>query len=364
MEFLNERQSRIALYSLKQHYVAGYIIPGLALLTACALTFASWLHLCSQACAEGHAYRLYGLTFESIGLALFPVFAILHFLSWRYVPLFFIMGCLLAAVLGAELVFLYIQKYKIGSWCPICVSIAVSLAIATAGYYYVYRKTFKALLENGTKGQIMNYICKGLSTMVFFALGLIIAFVGIGKVNHLEAQENEMKDKIAFGNFKSPVEVYIFTDWECPACRSLEPKWEAMAPAIMQKAKISFMDDPVHDATLNYTPYNISFMIYNKSQYFALRQALTELAVETKTPQDSQVEAIAAKLGMRYRQLNYAEVAAASKYFDHVNEEYKVEGTPTVVIVNTQTKKHKKLEGLAEITRENILKAIKSLSAH
>lgn len=347
----------------QSNFVIGYLFPTFALLAGWVLCLISWMHLCSKACAEGHAYRLFGFTFESIGLTFFPLITISHLLSKRFEIFSFLTANLLAVSLGAEQIFLYVQKYKIGSWCPVCLSIAFVIAFAAGCYFFVYSKILKSYMEYGTKGQIMNTICKGLSTILFFTLGVIIAFVGLGKENRLEAEENEIKEKIAFGNFNSPIEVYIFTDWECPACRALEPQLEEMAPVIMQKAKISFIDDPVHDATLNFTPYNLSFMIYNKSQYFPLRQSLTALSQETKNPKENQVQEIAAKHGIVFRPLSYAEVALANKYFDQLNEKYGVQGTPTVVVLNKNTQKQKKLEG-SDISSDSILKSIKALSSH
>ena len=45
-------------------------------------------------------------------------------------------------------------------------------------------------------------------------------FGGTAKFNKLQAAENSVKERITMGNARSPVEVYIFTDWGCPACKS------------------------------------------------------------------------------------------------------------------------------------------------
>lgn len=342
--------------------LAVYAIAAMALMAACVLTFISCLQLCSQACAEGHSYRLCGLPFETVGLIIFPLTLLMHLLSRKYEVLTLLTGWALCAMLGAEIIFIYVQKYKIGSWCPVCLSIAAVLAVAALAYLYDYYKGFKLSLENLERGPIMMNVYKGLTGFGFFFIGLLVAFGGIAKYNPLEAAENKIQDNIAFGNANSNVEVYVFTDWNCPACRSIEPLIESLAPKIMKEAKLIFVDDPIHPESLNFTPFNVAFMINNKDKYFQLRKKLTELSVETKTPTEEQVNAIAAKLGVKYKQLNYADVALANKYFNHLITQLDVEGTPTVVIVNKDTQKGKKLGGAQKITEDNIMKNIQSIN--
>lgn len=208
----------------------------------------------------------------------------------------------------------------------------------------------------------MNYICKGITGSIFFVVGFVLAFAGVAKSNPLRAEEMNVKESIAFGNLNSPIEIFVFTDWQCSSCRSLEPTLEYVLPKVMLKARVIFVDDPIHPETMNFTPYNVSFMINNKAKYFELRKALTQLSEDTKTPTDPQVEAIAAKAGTQYRQLNYSDVAVANKYFASLVKKMDIDGTPIVVIVNRQNNKGKKLEGSAEITEKNILKAIETLS--
>lgn len=339
-----------------------YLVTTVALFCACAFTIASWMNLCSQACAQGHSYRIFGLTFETVGMTVLPTLTVMHLLSRIFPVMIPITGWILCSTLGAELMFIYLQKYKIGSWCPVCLSIAAALAIAALPYFYGYFHQFKKSLEHPERGQIMYNIYKGLTGVGFFVVGFLFAFGGVGKHNNLQAAENSIKQSISFGNSSSPIEVYIFTDWACPACRKLEPTLEKIIPKIMAKAKVTFVDDPVHPETMNYTPYNLSFMIHNKSDYFALRRALSDLSKKTKEPTDQQVEAIASKLGLKYKQLNYSEVALANKFFSQLVSKLDVDGTPTVVVVNSNTQKGKKLPGSSKITEANIMSAIQTLS--
>lgn len=345
-----------------KHSSYAYWIGIAAFTAACLLTFISYLQLCAQACAEGHSYRIFGFTFEMVGLIMFPITLIFHILSRVHPAFSLLTGWLLCAMLGGEVVCIYIQKYKIGSWCPVCLSIAGALLIAALAYLYEYYKDIKQSLENLDRGLIMINFYKGLTGIGFFLIGFLAAFAGIGKYSPLQAAEESIKERIAFGDFNSNIEVYVFTDWSCPACRSIEPILEAASPKIMKVAKLTFVDDPVHVETLNFTPYNLSFMVYNKDKYFQLRNALTELSEKTKSPSDEQINKITSRFDVKYKPLSYADVALANKYFTHLISQLNVEGTPTVVIVNKETQKGKKLPGAAKITEENIMKGIKTLS--
>lgn len=348
--------------NLAKQQTALFILIALCLITATGLTVASKLHLCTKACAEGHTYRLFGFTFETVGLISFPLMLLMHLLS-RKVRLFgTFTGWAICATLGAELLFLYVQKYKIGSWCPICVSIATTIAAAGALSFYSSYIYLQEAIEQGHKEKIMNTISKGIAGVIFFAMGFCFAFIGTEKYNPLQAAEHNIKDQIAFGNTSSPIEVYIFTDWQCPACRALEPLFESQVPTLTSKARITFVDFPVHESTMNYIPYNLSFMMLEKGKYLALRHDLTKLSEDTDEPTDEQVEALALKHGVRYKQLNYADVATGNRYFQKLIKRMDVEGTPTLVVMNKNSNKAKKLEGNENITAENINKAIETLS--
>lgn len=359
MKFYFSTPSNHATGSLKLTNLLFYLASA-AIIAGFVLSVVSWLKLCSSICVEGHNYRIYGLHFETIGFIFFPILTVMHMLTRKIPILGTLAGWSICGALGSEIMFIYVQKYKIGSWCPVCLSIACALTIAGLIYFYNYYINFKNSLERENREEIMNSIYKGFSGICFFIIGFIFAFGGIAKFNKLQAMENDIKNKIAFGDLNSPIEVYVFTDWACGGCRAIEPTLESLAPKIMKKAKLIFVDQEVHPVTLNYIPYNLSFMINNKSKYLELRRALTKLALQTKEPTDSQVEALATQAGTQYKQLNYAEVQTGTKYFERLVQQLNVEGTPSIIIISKNNKKGKKLEGAEEITEANIMKAIAS----
>lgn len=325
----------------------------LGIIIGVVLTGVSWFKLCSQSCNQAHNFRLFGLPFEITGWAFFACLAFFHF-KGRSSPFYRrLAGLSIAGGLGAETFFIFLQKYTIGSWCPVCLSIAGTIALIGICYLFLNQRKPNEDLMN----KLLNV---GLLTAVF-TVGFTASFFGISKIDQLQAVEDVIKEKIKFGNTSSPVQVYIFTDWACPACRMVEPAIEAMAPQLMKEAQITFVDTVVHPETLNYAPYNISFMANSKPKYFQIRDALGKLSVKTKKPTEDQVRKTIAPLGVQYVELPFEDITLAMRYFEELTDKFKVTGTPTIAIVNTSAKKGKKLAGVEEITEANVLKAIQAL---
>jgi len=263
--------------------------------------------------------------------------------------------------LGSEVMFIFVQKYKIGHWCPICLSIAASLALTALMMVLNYFIDLNFILKQGQKGQFMKSIFKGSASLIFFVTGFLLAYFGVAKFDKLHAEESTIGKSIVFGTSDSKIEVYVVTDWLCPACRALEPTFEKMSPEVMKKAKLYFIDFPIHEESLNFIPFNLSFMIHNKEKYFELRNALTAISKKTSEPTEEDVQKAIKPLGVKYTQLNYADVAVGIKYFKHLVKQLGIEATPTVVVINKDNKKGKKLKG-SEITEKNVMNAIDSLS--
>lgn len=345
MNTLNKR-SKILWYFVLVCLIVGSI-----------LTIASFLEMCSSECAEGHKWRLFGMPFELFGIAFFTAAVITHLLSSMKEKLDFLLLLMLGSAIGAEGYFIYVQKFLIGHWCPVCLSIATCIVLAFIA------QTFQVLTNHqGKQEKNMHRFWKGLSSTSAIFIGLLIAFCGTTKYDAMEAAQNSIKDSLAFGDQNSDIEVYLFTDWACPACRKLEPKLEKIIHSIDDKSKIFFIDHVIHPETLNYIPYHLSFMLKNKPQYFQLRDELTQLSKVNGAPSEQQITAIAAKEGVTYSELNYSDIALGIKYFKKLGEKFKIKGTPTMVIINTASKKGKKLAGNSEITEQNVVDAINTLN--
>ena len=338
-----------------------YFLAFLAIFLGFLLSIVSWLRICSEECAESHNWCFCGLPFELAGLLFFIPLLILHGLSKKFPALSFLAFLMLLGALGTEIQLILVQKLQIGSWCPICLSIAACIFVAALCYVIKYFAELSLLRKQGLKGEYMNTIWKGIAGISVFFLGFLIAVIGVYKIDPLSAQEATLKDSVAFGDKTGTIEVYMFTDWACPACRQLEIDLGKMAPTIMENARLTFVDYVIHPETLNYSPYNVSFMIKNKPQYFKLREELTNLSIKNHNPTEEDIKKIAENAGIKYQPLNFADIALSQKYFKQLAAQFGVSKTPTMVIINTKTKKGKKLVGIPEITESNILKAIESL---
>lgn len=334
-----------------------WLIALLAITAGVILTVMSILRLCSTQCAEGHSWRLFGLPFEAFGGVFFTIAMIGQWFSRKNPLISYLQLLLLGSAIGAEIYFIYVQKVLIGSWCPVCLGIASCLSIAFVIQAYRVHKQSQGIQE---KTMLTKW--KSLTSTTAIGVGLLIAFLGVTKTDAMEAAQNSIKESIAFGNQDSNIEVYLFTDWACPACRKLEPDLKRMVERIDDNAKFFFIDHAIHPETLNYIPYNLSFILNNKPQYFELRDMLTELSVENSAPSENIIVEEAARHGVKYSELNYADIALAIKFYKKLGEKFKIKGTPTMVIINTETKKGKKLAGNSEITEDNIVESIETLN--
>lgn len=198
--------------------------------------------------------------------------------------------------------------------------------------------------------------------LVLFALtaGLGTCAPGLKKAEAFAA--GLTPEMMAFGPAGGDLEVYLVSDWFCPACRVAEPEILKGAALAMKQAKVVFVDFPIYPGTLNFIPYNLSFMVREKGKYLQIREALAALARTTKEPKEEEVRSAVAPFDVKYVPLDYADVLAGTQYQMSVVKRHKINGTPAVVVTDSKTGKVKLLYGSSEITSENILKAMGEVS--
>lgn len=338
-----------------------YWIMSLALISGLILSILSWLEVCVEHCSANQDYRLWGIPFAVVGVIFFPLLLVLHFISRVYQNLSWVVGWLVMSALGAEIMFIAVQKYQIGHWCPVCLSIANSVAIAAFLFITECLKHFKTTSQLLNRGGIMPKVKQFFTPLSFLLLGFFTAFIGIGKINPAEAAVNDIKERIAFGLKNSPVEVYYVSDWFCPSCKKVEPLLQKMYPKIRSQATVYFVDYPIHRQSLNFTPYNLAFLINSKSHYFQARNLLSQLADQTETPNDEEVERAAQRQGIHFKELSFLDVEAGIKYFDQIVNKYNLNSTPTIIITNPHKGKTVKFEGRDEISEEKVLQTLEKM---
>ena len=322
------------------------VLVWLATLTSIGLSVAALLKICS-ACSETATYRVFGMDFGWFGIAYFSVLTIVIALRRRISWLGWCAALMLFASAGAETRLIWIQKYEIGQWCPICLSLATAVCIACIGITW---HMFKAYTSKGATMKFKMVFIVLVS--LFFVLGLGGAIVGVKK--QAEAAEPDL----FLGKTASPTTIYFVSDWFCPACKKAEPAIEKMFPELAKLARISFIDFPIHKETLNYTPYNLQFLTFEKAKYIKLRHALAELALKSKKPSEGEVQVAVAPLGVKLRTMDYADTLYGMQANLTVYRGYNVNSTPTVVVTNATTKKSKLLVGDVQISELAIKAAI------
>lgn len=324
-----------------------YVILCLTSIAGLVLSVMSALNICNSACSEASQYTIFGLDFGWFGVLYFSLLLTILALQHRFTWAGHILSLFIFAAAGAELRFVWLQKYVIGRWCPLCLSIAA----------IIYVMAFVALLNRRSmllsrSNTMKEYVKRITVTLFVLAIGLIGAVLGVRK----EAGAAELN--MFLGKSDSPTVVYFVSDWFCPACRRTEPAIEKMYPKIAEITKVSFIDIPVHPETTNFTPYNTEFLVYEKGKYMQLRGALNELAKRTKTPSPEDVLKAITTYGVKLHSMNYADIASGMKWNENIYRTYEIKATPTVVVANEKTRKHVNLVGEKEISYEAIIKAI------
>jgi hypothetical protein len=318
-----------------------------ALLSGLVLSILSGLKICNAMCSETAQYSVLGLDFGWFGTGFFGLTILMLSLRRRIPAVGAILFYGIFAATGAEARLIWIQKYAIGTWCPVCLCIAatVAMAVLVLSYELVAVRT---IFGGPMKAKFIH--------ITFILVALMIGFGGTLFGVQKEAGAAELD--IYFGKRKSDTTVYFISDWFCPVCRNIEPDIEKMYPELAASVRVAFIDMPVHPESANITPYHLQFMLYEKDKYISLRHALNEISHTTKNPTYDQVQAAVAPLGVTLRQPNFMEILNGVRQFETIYKGFKATATPTVVIDNSRTRKRKLLVGRTEITRNAIKIAI------
>lgn len=318
----------------------------LAVIAGFILSLMDLLEICTDACRETAVFTIFGLNFGWFGLAFFTVVLLSLAVRNRFTLVgTVLLPLLLFSAAGAELHFIWLQKYEIGKWCPICLLIAATVYVGCG-----------LLLYETLRSETVKNNFKRITLMI------VALVVGATVATFAVARESQASLDFFLGKEKSPITVYFISDWFCPICQKVEPRIEQIYEQVSKEARVAFIDYPIHAESNNFTPYNLQFLAFEKEKYPQLRAALANLAMKTKTPTPEQVQVVIAPYGVTLRQMNYADILSGLQINLTTYRGFNIKGTPSVVIENTKTKKHKILIGDKQITLQAIQAAMSEVS--
>jgi len=345
------------MLSKKVHSVGVWsVVIWAALAAAFVLSVFLAVGLCTEACKATYNWTIFRMKFPLLGIGFFALCLMLY--SFRDRPVIRgLFPAVIAGAWGAEATFLYVQHSIIERWCPMCLAVAFCVFVAGVALASGHIAGTRKLFESGRE-LTLRILPKAVFLVAVAFAGAGISFYGLGN----PADSHAQTIPVALGKQDSDIEVYVFTDWFCNACRAAEPDMDKAYPNIAQRAKLLFIDQPIHPESMNYIPFNLSFLVREKEKYLEIRKALSRLALQTKTPTPEDVQKAVAPLGVTYRPLNYSEVNAGIQYFQSVAKAFRVEGTPSIAVYNRKAKTTKLLVGTRDLSYANILMAVSGVS--
>lgn len=326
---------------------------------------------CSAGCTDTQGYKLFGLSFPVFGLIFFSILLFISFgRNYRLPRYRHLYDLLLTGTLGAEYLFISLQKNFIGHYCPVCLVIAVAVGLSgglriaeviTYKWWFPSRpgQGIKLIYDNGIRALII------ISLLFFTASsGVLAAAVGVEPPRPVNISSIKIDSMdLWMGKADSKVDVVFVSDWFCPYCKNLEPIIEKILPALGSSARYTFVDDPIHDKSFKFLHINLSLLLNSKEKYMDGRKAIYDL-IENKTPLGKDnIAKTMLEHGIKYSPGNneiLVKAAVAGKNFLIDN---RINFTPTVVIRNRATGKSKTLYGVKEITETSLLENLALISA-
>ncbi len=128
----------------------------------------------ATACSDTASFTLFGIGMGWFGIAYFSMVLLLLWLRRKVKVLNWALAALVFSGVGAEFRLLWIQKYIIGGWCPLCVTI--SCALFLAALLLLAEKVRDAGSGEGRVKRLSGWL---LFATAMVAIGLAVAVAGI-----------------------------------------------------------------------------------------------------------------------------------------------------------------------------------------
>lgn len=138
-------------------------------------TFSVIQEMCMvSACRDTASFTIFSFNMGWFGIAYFSLILIVMWLRKKDCRLDWVFSALLFSGIGAELRLLWIQKYVIGGWCPLCVTICCALFIAAL--LLLIEKVKETGSVQGRGKNLLGWIA---FVVTMIATGLAIAIIGV-----------------------------------------------------------------------------------------------------------------------------------------------------------------------------------------
>ncbi|MDD2737198.1 MAG: vitamin K epoxide reductase family protein [Desulfuromonadaceae bacterium] len=128
----------------------------------------------ATACRDSAAFTVLGINMGWFGISYFTLLLILLRQRKMNIRLDWLPAAMVFAGVGAELRLLWIQKYVIGRWCPLCVSICCALFCAAV--LLLLEKKQETDADVTGKKNLMRWV---VLQAVMIASGLLVAVLGV-----------------------------------------------------------------------------------------------------------------------------------------------------------------------------------------
>lgn len=358
--------------------MADYALPAMVLV----LSMLSATDFCSGGCSALSDFQLFGQHFAFAGAIYAIVLAVTVVIAGRLRKVNWVVDFLVFAGAGAEIYFIAIQKFIVKKWCPVCLTIAVVIFIfALLRGAWMYRGRDPRSYEGISHGKwFIIHAWKTALVILFVVTGLLTSLISVGRkhvqlfgqtpgLEH-EAQAQTMKklesslsaENIWFGEKSSPVEVYFVFDWYCEFCREIEPVVESVLPSLGKTVRYTWIDMAIHPESMQLIPFGQAILLQDKAHYMKARHVLLNVAKSEKTISPGTIKDSFKKAGLRMPVIDKGKQSVLfidGIMFCRANN---VNMTPSVIIVDTMSGQRKVLSGANQITRDNLLQAVKGVA--
>lgn len=146
---------------------------------------------------------------------------------------------------------------------------------------------------------------------------------------------------MSFNSEQTPLEVYIFTDWNCPKCKKLESVLSEIAPELLKQARLYFIDLPSQGME-NLIGANQTFLLdknKNLTDYLKQRQELYQIAGRINSPTEGDVKQILEKDGFKYEPVQKEAADLSMKFFTIQAKVFQITKTPTIIVYDLELSK-------------------------